>query len=153
MFSQVYLHPKERIARFQFCQEMKELLHGGKYPDEVTKFLKLDDTVYSRRLKFLERNDWELVLDVEYDEKVRNLVDKRFNRMVMCDVPYKPIFRKDADDATVYVVDTIYGTTKPCSEVSPVLRGIEFASVHRLRYYADVSIANEVKAELRKILK
>jgi HD superfamily phosphohydrolase len=43
MFSQVYMHPNERILRFQYCQAMKKLLPNGVYPDDVKKFLALDN--------------------------------------------------------------------------------------------------------------
>jgi hypothetical protein len=51
------------------------------------------------------------------------------------------------------IVDDITGHIIPCSEASPILRNIEYTCVHKLRYYADVSQADELKAELLKLLK
>ena len=65
----------------------------------------------------------------------------------------KNIFRKDTDDATIMVVNKLTGTVKPCSEASPILRNIEYTCVHRLRYYAETSVADEIRAELNKVVK
>ena len=67
MFSQVYMHPEERITRQLFIQEMKSLLPNGKYPDDINKFMQLDDTKYSRKLSCLYNLGYELVLDMEFN--------------------------------------------------------------------------------------
>ena len=153
MFSQVYMHPSERLTRLQFCDEMQKLLPTGKYPDEVKKFLAMDDTKFIRRLKFLRGSNLELVFDSEFDIKIKRKIDRRLGNLVICDTPRKSIFRKDTDDTTIMVVDDVVGGIIPCSLASPILRGIEYASLHKLRYYADKKVANEVKQELNKILK
>ena len=153
MFSQVYMHPQERLLRMLYCKEMKKLLPNGKYPDDIKKFLQLDDTKFARKLKFLTNPPYTLVYDAEFDIKTKHLIDKKFNGMVICDTPRKQIFRHDADDDTVYVVNSLTGEVKPCAEASPILKGIECTSVHKLRYYTDSSIAQELQIELNKVLK
>ena len=63
------------------------------------------------------------------------------------------MFRSNEDDSNISVVDTVAGDIHLCTEVSPVLRGVEFESIHRLRYYADKQIKDEVTKELRKVVK
>lgn len=153
MFSQVYFHPRERILRYQYCNEIKSLLTGGKYPDDVKKFLSLDDSKFSRKLKFLQNNPYVLVYDSEYDPKIKRAIDKKLGGMLLCDTPRKNIFRKDIDDSTVYVVDGLLGTIMPCAEASPILGNIECTCIHKLRYYAEQSVAEEVKQEIKGVVK
>lgn len=153
MFNQVYMHPKERITRYQYCNEMKKLLPNGKYPDDIKKFLQLDDTKFTRKLKFLYQENYELVYDSEFNIETKNLLDRKLGSMVLCDTLRKAIFRKDEDDDTIYVVNTVQGNICTCAEASPILRNIEYTHIHKLRYYAEKSVANEVKQEIRKILK
>ena len=148
MFSQIYLHPYERVYRYQYHEEMKKLLPGGKYPDNIKKFLNLDDTKFSRRLKFLDNNKYELIYDGEFDLELKDLIMKKFNNLLLCDTPFKHIFRRDASDATIYVKNKTTGIVYPCAEVSPILKGIEFTKVHKLRFYADVSYINEIKNDV-----
>ena len=154
MFSHVYLSPAERIARFAFCEEMKLLLPDGKYPDDVKKFLALDDTKFARKLKCLQgQSRLVLIYDGEFNLDIKNLIDRRLGRHLFCDAPRKNIFRKDTDDSTVMVVNDITGIVVPCAEASPILKGIEYTNIHRLRYYADEENAASLKAELLKLLK
>lgn len=153
MFSQVYMHPEERVLRFQYCDAMKDLLPNGVYPDDVRKFLALDDTKYARKLKFLQDNKYQLIYDGEFDNAIKSLVDKKLGKYLLCDTPRKNIFRKDTDDSTVMVVDDISGRVIPCSDASPILKNIEYTCIHKLRYYAETSQASELKTELIKLLK
>ena len=153
MFSQVYMHPYERIYRYQYCEEMKNLLPNGRYPDSTKKFLNLDDTKFSRKLKFLDNNKYLLVYDGEYDLDLKNAVIRKFGKNLLCDTPVKNIFRRDANDSTIYVKNRTSGIVKPCSEVSPILRGIEFTKVHKLRFYAEANIANEMQQEVINFIK
>ena len=153
MFSQVYMHPEERILRFQYCDTMKDLLPNGVYPDDVRKFLALDDTKYARKLKFLQNNKYQLIYDGEFDNTIKSLVDKKLGKYLLCDTPRKNIFRKDTDDSTVMIVDDISGRVIPCSDASPILKNIEYTCIHKLRYYAETSQASELKTELIKLLK
>lgn len=153
MFSQVYMHPEERVLRFQYCDTMKDLLPNGVYPDDVRKFLALDDTKYARKLKFLQDNKYQLIYDGEFDNTIKSLVDKKLGKYLLCDTPRKNIFRKDTDDSTVMVVDDISGRIIPCSDASPILKNIEYTCIHKLRYYAETSQASELKTELIKLLK
>lgn len=153
MFSQVYMHPEERILRYQYCEAMKDLLPGGRYPDDTKKFLQLDDTKYARRLKFLQENRYKLIFDSEFDVDIKKLIDRKLGNYLLCDVPRKNIFRRDTDDSTVMIVDDNINRIIPCSEASPILANIEYTSVHKLRYYAEIDQADELKAELTKILK
>lgn len=152
MFSQVYTHPYERLTRQQFCDEMQHLLPDGKYPDDVKKFLALDDTKYARRLKFLYNTTYDIVYDAEFNGDIKKLLDKRLGNLVICDVVRKAIFRKDKDDDTVLVKSSIYNGVVPCSEASPILKNIEFTYIHKLRYYAPIGNATEVKQEIAKLL-
>lgn len=153
MFSQVYMHPTERIYRYMFCEEMQRLLPDGKYPSDTKKFLALDDSKYARKFKFLQDNPYELIYDMEYDDKVKKRVERKIGSLVMFDAPRKSIFRKDTDDTTVLVVNSITDSVIPCSDASPILRGIEFANVHKLRIYTNKDIAVEVREQLDKILR
>lgn len=153
MFSQVYMHSEERILRYQYCEAMKDLLPNGKYPDDIKKFLLLDDTKYARRLKFLQENRYKLIFDSEFNVDIKKLIDKKLGNYLLCDVPRKNIFRRDTDDSTVMIVDDNINRVIPCSEASPILANIEYTSVHKLRYYAEVDQADELKAELIKILR
>ena len=153
MFNQVYMNPSERILRYQYCKEMKTLLPDGKYPNDIKKFLNLDDTKYAKKLKFLQNNKYKLIFDSEFDIKLKSLIDKNLGRYLICDTPRKPIFRKDSKDADITIVDEITGIKKPCTEVSPILKGINFACIHKLRYYALEENANEIKQELLKLIK
>lgn len=153
MFSQVYMHPEERVLRFQYCDVMKDLLPNGVYPDDVRKFLALDDTKYARKLKFLQDNKYQLIYDGEFDNTIKSLVDKKLGKYLLCDTPRKNIFRKDTDDSTVMVVDDISGRVISCSDASPILKNIEYTCIHKLRYYAETSQASELKTELIKLLK
>ena len=153
MFSQVYMHPEERILRFQYCDAMKDLLQNGVYPDDVRKFLALDDTKYARKLKFLQGNKYQLIYDGEFDNTIKSLVDKKLGKYLLCDTPRKNIFRKDTDDSTVMVVDGLSGRIIPCSDASPILKNIEYTCIHKLRYYAETSQASELRTELIKLLK
>lgn len=153
MFSQVYMNPTERVLRYQYCEEMPTLLKGGTFPEDVRKFLALDDTKYIRRLKFLNHNRYTLVYDSEFDSKIKRLIDKKLGNYLLCDIPRKNIFRKDTNDDTVWIVDDLTDRVIPCSEASPILGGIEYSCVHKLRYYADTSQAEELKAEITKLVK
>lgn len=153
MFSQVYMHPMECLLRLQYCDAMKALLPGGRFPDDVRKLLTMDDTKYVRKLRFLYDNPYRLVYDGEFDAEVKKLIDRRLGKYLLCDVQRKNIFRRDADDSTVMIVDDLMNRVIPCSEASPILRNIEYTSVHKLRYYAEASQAQELSAEVRKVLK
>lgn len=153
MFSQVYLHPTECILRMQYGNAMRELLPGGMFPNDVRKLLTLDDTKYVRKLKFLQDNPYVLVYDGEFDADIKKKIDRKLGKYLICDVRRKNIFRRDVDDSTVLIVDDALGRVIPCSEASPILKNIEYTSVHKLRYYAEASQAQELIAEVRKVLK
>lgn len=153
MFSQVYLHPIERINRYLFCEEMTRLLPDGKYPDDVRKFLKYDDSKFAHKFKFIDNMPFELVYDGEFDDELKKKIDRRLGKHLFCDVPRKSVFRKGTDDHTIQVLNSLTGHVIPCSEASPIIRGIEYANVHKLRYYANKSIANEMRSEIERLVK
>ena len=153
MFSQVYFHPYERINRFLFCSEMEKLLPNGQYPDDVKKFLSYDDTKFARKFKFLNNLPYELIYDAEFNNAIKQKIDRKLGKNLFADVVRKSIFRKSTDDCTISVLDPITGAIVPCSEASPILGGIEYTNIHKLRYYASKDVANEMKKELIKILK
>lgn len=152
MFSQVYMHPMERLYRMQYVKEMKGYLQNGKYPNDVKKFLLLDDYKFARKFKFFDTK-YELIYDSEFNEDVKYRIDRKLGDRVLCDVVRKSIFRKDTDDISILVYDSLTGHTIPCARVSPLLNGIEYANIHKLRYYALSSNADEVKKDLAKVLK
>ena len=153
MFNQVYMHPNERLLRLLYCEAMKDLLPNGQYPDDVKKFLALDDTKYVRKLKFLQDTGFELVLDTEFDSGLKKKIDKKLGQYLICDTPRKAIFRRDTEDETVMVLDPVSDRLIPCSEASPVLKAIEYLSIYKLRYYADKEQATELRSELSKIIR
>ena len=153
MFSQVYFHPTECILRAQYCDAMRQLLPGGMFPDDVRKLLQHDDTRYIRKLKFLQDNPYKLVYDGEFDADIKKQIDRRLGKYLVCDIQRKNIFRRDADDSTVMIVDDTMNRIIPCSDASPILRNIEYTSVHKMRYYAEASQAQELGAEVRRVVK
>ena len=152
MFSQVYMHPEERITRQLFIQEMKSLLPNGKYPDDVKKFMQLDDTKYSRKLNCLYNLGYELVLDMEFNAETKLLLDRKLDGIAIADVAHKAIFRKDKEDNTIYVKSTLNSKIIACADASPILKKIEFTYVHRLRYYARPSDAANAKDIINKLI-
>lgn len=153
MFSHIYTNPIERIQRYLFVKEMQTLLKGGKYPNDIKQFLQLDDTKFARKLKSPYNNPYVCVYDDEFNLDTKHLIDRKLGRIVLCDTPMKSIFRKDESDANIYIVNNITGQVKPCAEVSPIIKGVEFASVHKLRYYAEKNVANEIGQEILKVLR
>ena len=153
MFSQVYFNPRERILRYQYCNEMKTLLPNGKYPDDIKKFLNLDDTKFSRKLKFLKHQKYELVYDSEFNIDLKYKIDRKLGNLVLCDMPRKTIFRRDKDDANILIYNPLSDTVIECGDASPILNSIQYLSLHKLRYYAEVNVANEVRQEINKIVK
>ena len=108
---------------------------------------------YIRRLKCINTMPYGLVYDGEFNLNIKNLLDRKLKGYLMCDTPRKTIFRRDTDDSTVMVVDDILGRVIPCSEASPILRNIEYTNIHKLRYYADIDKVNELRQEVRNVLK
>lgn len=135
MFNQVYFHPTERIVRKMYCKEMKGILKDGYYPEDVRKFLSLDDTKYISKLKCIQRNPFKLLYEGVFDADFQSYVKRFLGKFLVMDVPFKNIFRTSENDTEIYVIDKTLGTKKPCTEVSPLLKSIEFGSIHRLRIY------------------
>lgn len=152
MFSQVYMSPMERIYRKQFVYEMQNLLTSGKYPDDVKKFLKLDDSTYVKKFKFLEGEHIDLLYDSNYNEELASLISKRLGKYVVVDCPRKAVYRKDAEDANILCVDDLTGEVRTVSEVSALIKSFEFLNIHKLRVYADKAVSRELKVELQKII-
>lgn len=153
MFSHIYMSPDERMLRYRFVEEMKQLLPDGKYPDDPKKFLLLDDTKYVRKLKCMQtKSPFVLIYDGEFNPDVKAVIDRRLGRDLFCDTPRKNIFRKDTDDSTVMIVDDVGGKVIPCAEASPILKNIEYTNIHRLRYYALADKASGLKRELTKLV-
>lgn len=152
MFSQVYFNPKRRLYDLLFCEEMKDILPDGKYPESVRKFLQWDDTKVIHKLSFLQGNPYTLVYDNNFYPKVKTQIDRKLGRFLICDTPRKTIFRNSQADANILIRDSLWGTTYTASELSPIIRGFEFSTIHKLRYYTESSIANEMREEIRVIL-
>lgn len=152
MFSQVYMAPIERIYRKQFVYEMQALLPNGKYPDDVKKFLRLDDTTYAKKLKFLGGTHIDVIYDSNYNEHLVDLITKRLGNYVVIDAPRKAIYRKDNEDANILCLDEFTEEVKTASEASDLIKSFEFLNIHKLRVYADTSVSKELRVELQKIL-
>lgn len=153
MFKEVYYHPDERIVRIMYCEEMKSLLNGGIFPENIKKFLALVDTNFINRLKCIRHNPYALVYDSNFNLTLKNIIDNLLGDYLICDCPRKSLFRTNEDDANISVIDLVTGDVSLCTEVSPVLRGVEFESIHKMRYYTDKSMQDEVAQEIRKVVK
>lgn len=153
MFNKVYFNPQERIYRYQYVETMQKLLPNGKYPNDVKKFLALDDTKYVRKLPFLLNSAYKLVYNTEFNAKVKQAVESKLGDLILCDTPKKVVFRRDESDTTVWVKNSITGAVVPCAEVSPIIKGIQFANVHKLRFYTQSSIESEIREQVLKIAK
>lgn len=152
MFSQVYYNPTRRLYDRLFVERMQDILPDGHYPDDIKKFMSWDDSRVAPKLKFLNTSpEFELVYDSNFNAKVKSRIDKRFGKYLICDTPRKSLFRKDTDDMMIYVKERVSGKFKPCTELSAILRGIQYESIHKLRYYAPKDIAKEMRQELSKI--
>ncbi len=152
MFKEVYFHPDERMMRMLYCQEMKHLLKDGIFPENIKKFLTLDDTKFVNKLKCIKHNPFTLVLDVNFDIELKDTIDRLLSDYLICDCPRKSLFRSSEDDQNIQVIDTNTGNIQFCTEVSPVLRGIEFESIHKLRYYTTKEKYDVVSEEVRKVV-
>ena len=153
MFSRIYMSPMERLRRYLYFKEMQSLLPDGMFPDNTKKFLQLDDTKYTRRLKCLQELDYELVYDGEYDIEVKQLLDKSLGGYLICDTPRQAIFRKETDDNPIQIVDSLLDRVIPCNQASPILQGIGGVYIHKLRYYAESRLASSLRDEIVKLLR
>lgn len=152
MFNEVYFHPGERLMRMMYCQEMKKILKDGIFPEDIKKFLSLVDTKFINKLKCTKINPYVLVFDGNFDLDLKDNIDRLLSDYLICDCPRKSLFRTSEDDQNIQVLDTKTGNVSLCTEVSPVLRGVEFESIHKLRYYADNSIRDMIEPEVRKVV-
>ena len=153
MFSQVYFHPTRRLYDKLFIDNMQKILPNGCYPDDIKKFLKWDDSKVVPKLNFLSNTHYELVYDSNFDPKVKKLIDRKLGKYLICDTPRKSLFRKDTDDLMIYIKTNVDGKFVPCTQVSAILRGIQYECIHKLRYYAPNEISTEIKQEIAKSLK
>lgn len=153
MFSQVYYHPTRRLYDMLFIKEMSKILPNGVYPSEVKKFLQWTDSRVLPKLKFLRNVDYELVYDSDFDMQIKCLIDKKLGRYLLCDTPRKSLFRKDTDDLMIYVRKNVSKEFVPCTQVSAILNGLQYESIHKLRYYAPKEISKEIIQEINKIVK
>ena len=131
---------------------MQALLPDGKYPDDVKKFLRLDDTTYAKKLKFLGGTHIDVIYDSNYNEHLVDLITKRLGNYIVIDAPRKAIYRKDNEDANILCLDEFTGEVKTASESSDLIKSFEFLNIHKLRVYADTSVSKELRVELQKIL-
>lgn len=153
MFSQVYFHPLRRLYDRLFVDEMKNILPMGTYPDDIKKFLSWDDTKVIGKLKFLNKQNWTLVYDADFNIHAKDLIDRKLGEFLLCDTPRKGLFRRDATDDNILVENKILGVVVPATSVSTILKSIEFAYIHKLRYYAPANIADKMKAEIIRVLR
>lgn len=152
MFTQVYMHPEERMMRWNYYNAMVDILKDEKYPDDIKKFLKYDDTHFIGKLSFLYDRPYVLVYDAEFDNRIYTKITHKFPELIV-DTPRKAIFRKDTDDATIFVYDKLLDRVITCAEASPILKSIEYLSIHKLRCYAKKELAEGIVKKLRGIVK
>lgn len=152
MFSQVYFHPVRRLYDRLFISSMQGVLLNGVYPSEIKKFLQWDDTKVFNKLNFLTDSKFELVYDSDFDMNVKRVVDKKLGDYLLCDTPRKSLFKKDTDDSIIYVEDKLLNRVVPATDLSPILKSIEYANIHKLRYYAPSKTSNQLKEEIHRLL-
>lgn len=153
MFNKVYYHPEERIMRKMYCEEMKTLLKEGVYPEDTKKFLALDDSKYIGKLKFIKNNPFKLLYDGNFNLEFKQYMERFLGKYLVCDSPHKSLFRTDEDSQVIYVKDEKINSVYPCTDASTLLKSIEYSSIHRLRYYVNVDVYEEVKAEFQRLVK
>lgn len=152
MYSHVYLDPISCLYDKLYLNEVRKYLPNGSFPDDIRKFITWDDTKLVGKLRFLEHTGFELVYDQDFNEDAMRVIDSRLGKSLLKDIIKKSAYRKDEDDVNLYVKDDVLGRVVPATEMSPILKSMEFARLHRLRYYAPTEIAVEVKVRLRNIL-
>ena len=153
MFSQVYFHPTRRLYDKLFIDEMGKILPDGQYPEDIKKFLTWDDTKIIGKLKFLNKPDWTLVYDSDFNFNVKEVIDKKLGEFLLCDTPRKGLFRKDSKDENIYIEDKMSGMVLPATSISAILRSIEYTNIHKLRYYAPSAVADKLKSEIMQLLR
>lgn len=153
MFSEVYLDPISCLYDMLYLKEVRKYLPNGSMPDDIKKFLTWDDTKLVGRLSFLDNTGFELVYDQDYDEEVMQVIDAKLGNYLLKDVVSKAIYRKNENDAQLFVKDDILGRVVPVTEVSPLLKSMEFSRLHRLRYYAPKDIADDLRKNIKVVLK
>ena len=122
-------------------------------PDDIKKFLTWDDTRLIGKLSFLDNTGFELVYDQDFDEESMQIIDAKFGSYLLKDIVKKAVYRKNENDAQLYVKDDVLGRVVPATELSPLLKSMEFGRFHRLRYYAPSSIAKELRGKIKVVLK
>lgn len=152
MFSHVYLDPISCLYDMLYINEVRNYLPNGCLPDDIKKFMSWDDTRLVNKLTFVENTNFQLVYDQEFNEEVMSILDSRLGRVVVKDIVKKSVYRKDENDVNLYVRDDVLGRVIPATELSPILKSLEFMRFHRLRYYAPTPIADEVRSKIKKIL-
>ena len=153
MFSKVYLEPMSCLYDMLYLREVRKYLPKGIMPDDIRKFLTWDDTRLVGKLSFLDDAGFELVYDQDFNEEAMQVIDSRFGSYLLKDVVSKAVYRKDENDAQLFVKDEALGRVVPVTEVSPLLKNMEFHRLHRLRYYAPTSIASDLRENIKVVLK
>ena len=136
MFSQIYIHPEERLLRILAVKDVRNALPNGVYPDDINKYLKYDDDSFKKKISCIKhRHDYKLLYDGRPNTKMRGILLRSFGEHLIIDTPQKTIFRTSDESPTVMCL-TITGKSVPCEELSPVLDNIKFASIQKMRIYA-----------------
>ena len=177
MFIQVYFHKTRRYFDHLLVKCLAEMLDGGKYPVEVSKYLEWDDI---RVLNEINKSDkeiyrqyksrvtmsciYETTAHANSDEGnnykiINNLLKKEFNTdKIYCNEVDKaahklqPLFMvtNDDSDRAILVIDGKTGLTKNVMDESLILKGIiEPISIKRI--YVTKDIANQAKDIIQKI--
>lgn len=152
MFSKVYLDPISCLYDKLYLQEVRRYLPNGCMPDDIKKFLTWDDTKLIGKLSFLDDTGFELVYDQDFDETAMQVIDSRLGGYLLKDIVKKAVYRKNENDSQIYVRDDVLGRVTPATELSPLLKRMEFERLHRLRYYAPKPIADELRNKIRVVL-
>lgn len=153
MFSEVYLDPISCLYDMLYLKEVRKYLPKGSMPDDIKKFLTWDDTKLVGKLSFLNDTGFELVYDQDFNEEVMQVIDNKLGNYLLKDVVSKSVYRKNENDAQLFVKDSVLGRVVPVTEVSPLLKSMEFAKLHRLRYYAPSSVAKDLRKNIKVVLK
>lgn len=153
MFSKVYLDPISCLYDMLYLQEVRKYLPNGSMPDDIKKFLTWDDTRLVGKLSFLDDTGFELVYDQDFNEEAMQVIDNKLGSYLLKDVVSKAVYRKNENDAQLFVRDDVLGRVVPVTEVSPLLKSMEFSRLHRLRYYAPSKVAEDLRKNIKVVLK
>lgn len=176
MFIQVYFHKTRRYLDKVLVKSLKAVLPGGKYPDDVSEYLRWND---ARILDLIARSEDSDVVpfknrgimtcvfeskthadqaDKQNTKLIFNQLKRKYGGRVLYDSVDKAAHRlapallapQDDSGRGIMILDEGTGDVKNIMEESIILESIvKPISINRI--YADKNIAAEVRKEIQKI--